>query len=146
MMKSKNKRVVGAATAGLFLVGIFAVGAVNAAAQEKEGKQNAKLARQAKITMAQAREIALKEAPGRVEDGELEKEKGKPVYSFDIRNEKGTINEVWVDAKTGAILSNTIETKQDEMKEKREDEKQKQKPKSVKPKSVSSIRNSGFQE
>ena len=139
-MKSKNKTIVGAGVSALFLIAIFAVGSFNVAAQEKEEKQNAKLAKQAKITMAQAREAALNAAPGKVESEELEKEKGKLVYSFDIRNSRGTISEVWVDAKTGAVVSNTEETKADEEKEKREDEKQEKKSKNKKSGTVSTIK------
>ena len=139
-MQSKNKTIVGAGVSALFLVAIFVVGSFNVAAQEKEEKQNAKLAKQAKITMTQAREIALNAAPGKVESEELEKEKGKLVYSFDIRNQKGTISEVWVDAKTGAVVSNTEETKEQEEKEKREDEEQEKKTKSKKSGTVSTIK------
>lgn len=140
-MKSKNKTIVGASVSALFLIAIFAVGSVNIAAQEKEEKQNAKLAKKAKITLEIARETALIAAPGKVESEELEKEKGKLVYSFDIRNQKGTISEVWVDAKTGAVVSLTEETKADEEKEKREDEKQEKKTKSKKSSAVSTIKN-----
>ena len=123
-MKLKNTRIAGFVLTAFFLTGLFAVASTNAFGQEKEEKQDAKLAKQAKITMTQAREIALQAAPGVVEGEELEKEKGKLVYSFDIRNEKGTISEVWVDAKNGKVVSNKEETKADEEKEKREDAKQ----------------------
>lgn len=136
-MTSKSKTIVETTLSFLFLVGIFAVGAINVSAQEKEEKQDTKLAKQAKITMEQARATALNAAPGTVEDGELEKEHGKLVYSFDIRNSKGTISEVWVDAKTGKVVSNKEETKADEEKEKKDDEK---KEKSKKPGSVSSVK------
>ncbi len=116
-MKLKNKSIVGAAISFLFLVGIFAIGSSNVSAQSK-------LARQAKISMAQAREIAQKQASGKIEGEELEKEHGKLLYSFDIRNSKGSITEVQVDAKTGKLLSVKEESKKDEMKEKQQDEKQ----------------------
>ena len=124
-MKLKNNSIVNAAMAFLFVIGLFAFASTGVSAQEKEekeGKQNSKLAKQTKITMAQARDIAQKQAAGNIEDGELEKEHGKLVYSFDIRNEKGTITEVQVDAKTGKVVSTVEETKADEEKEKREDE------------------------
>ena len=124
-MKLKNNSIVNAAMAFLFVVGLFAFASTSVSAQEKEekeGRQNSKLAKQTKITMAQARDIALKQAAGNIEDGELEKEHGKLVYSFDIRNAKGTITEVQVDAKTGKVVSTVEETKADEEKEKREDE------------------------
>lgn len=138
-MTAKSKTILGTTISFLFLFGIFAVGSINVSAQENEKveKQDAKLAKQAKITMEQARATALNAAPGTVEDGELEKEHGKLVYSFDIRNSKGTISEVWVDAKTGKVVSNKEETKADEEKEKKDDEK---KEKSKKPGSVSSVK------
>lgn len=123
-MKLKNKSIVGAAISFLFLVGVFAVSSVNVSAQEKEEKQDANLARQAKISMTQARAIAQKRASGKIEGEELERENGKLLYSFDIRNSKGTITEVQVDAKTGKLLSVKEESKKDEMREKQEDEKQ----------------------
>lgn len=133
-MKSKINLVGKLMFLALMLVGIFGISSTDVFAQES----NSKLAKKAKITMAQAREIALRVAPGTIESGELEKEKGKLVYSFDIRNAKGTISEVWVDAKTGKVLSNKEETKEEEEKEKREDEKNK---KSKKPNAVSSVKN-----
>lgn len=123
-MKLKNKSIVGAAMSFLFLVGVFAVGSINVSAQEKGEKQDANLARQAKISMTQAREIAQKQASGKIEGEELEKEHGKLLYSFDIRNSKGSITEVQVDAKTGKLLSVKEESKKDEMREKQQDEKQ----------------------
>ncbi|MGH9949947.1 MAG: PepSY domain-containing protein [Pyrinomonadaceae bacterium] len=105
--------------------GIFFVSSVTTFGQEMEEKPDAKLAKQAKITMEAARKIALKRAPGKVEAGELEKEKGKLVYSFDIRNAKGTISEVWVDAKTGKVVKVEEEDAAAESKEKQDDETEK---------------------
>ena len=68
------------------------------------------LANDAKITLADARAIALKAFPGKITDEELEKEKGGSGlrYSFDI--EKGRlIHEVGVDAKTGRVIENSAE-------------------------------------
>jgi uncharacterized membrane protein YkoI len=91
--------------------------------EEESAEQQAKLASQAKITKEQAQEIALKRAPGTVESGELEREHGKLVYSFDIRNAKGTIDEVQVSAITGKIVRVEHETKAQEEAEKKADEK-----------------------
>lgn len=106
----------------LIAFGVLTIMAGTGSAQEKEEKTNTKLAKQAKITMVQAREIAQKTASGTIEGEELEREGGKLLYSFDIRNEKGTITEVQIDAKTGKLLSAKEETAEDEAKEKREDE------------------------
>src|ERR1700756_876169 len=68
------------------------------------------LANDAKITLADARAIALKAFPGKITDEELEKEKGGSGlrYSFDIEN-GGVTHEVGVDAKTGKLLENRVE-------------------------------------
>jgi len=91
----------------------------------QENANEAKLARQAKITKEQAKETALKLAPGTVESAELEKEHGKLVYSFDIRNAKGTIDEVQVSAITGKIVRVEHENKKQEAAEKKADRKKK---------------------
>src|ERR1700730_5305618 len=92
--------------------------------EEESAEQQAKLASQAKITKEQAQEIALQRAPGTVESGELEREHGKLVYSFDIRNSKGTISEVLVNAISGKIVKVSEESKKQEAAE-RKKEKQK---------------------
>jgi uncharacterized membrane protein YkoI len=68
------------------------------------------LAANAKITIDQARAIALKAHPGTITDEELEKEKGGGGlrYSFDIKSDK-VVYEVGVDAKTGKVLENKKE-------------------------------------
>ncbi|BBO99638.1 PepSY domain-containing protein [Sulfuriferula nivalis] len=68
------------------------------------------LAKHAKVTMTEARAIALKAHPGKITDEELEKETGGSGlrYSFDIQNGKVT-QEVGVDAQTGALLENKAE-------------------------------------
>lgn len=69
-----------------------------------------KLAGEAKISIEQARAIALKAHSGKITDEELEQEKGGSGlrYSFDIRHGKVT-QEVGVDAKTGELLENAPE-------------------------------------
>lgn len=66
----------------------------------------------AKLTMAQAREIALKAAPGAVIDAEYENENGAWRYSFDIRQGK-RVHEIGVDANTGAIVEDSFEDARD---------------------------------
>ena len=68
------------------------------------------LAKYAKVTLTEARAIALKAFPGKITDEELEKEAGGSGlhYSFDIKN-GGVIHEVGVDAKTGKLLENSAE-------------------------------------
>ncbi|WP_194150350.1 PepSY domain-containing protein [Sphingomonas oligophenolica] len=62
----------------------------------------------AKLTMAQARAIELKQAPGKIQDAEYEKEGGGWRYSFDIRQGK-RIHEIGVDANTGRVVENKYE-------------------------------------
>lgn len=78
-----------------------------------------------KISLKQARTIALKEASGKVESSELEHERGTLVYSFDIRNAKGTIDEVLVSAYDGHIVAHEHENKAQEAAEKQQDAKAK---------------------
>lgn len=72
--------------------------------------QGEKLSKDANITLAQARTIALKAHPGKITDQELEKEAGGSGlrYSFDIRSGSVT-QEVGVDARTGKVLENKAE-------------------------------------
>ena len=68
------------------------------------------LAKQAKVSVADARTIALKAHPGKITDEELENEKGGTGlrYSFDIK--RGSVTqEVGVDAQTGKVLENKKE-------------------------------------
>lgn len=84
---------------------ILAVAATNAFAYTGQ-----KFAGEAKISLEQARVIALKAHPGKITDEELEQEKGGTGlrYSFDIRHGKVT-QEVGVDARTGNVLENAPE-------------------------------------
>jgi uncharacterized membrane protein YkoI len=77
------------------------------AAQDFTGQ---KLSAQAKISLSEARAIALKTFPGSIASEELEREKGGSGlrYSFDIKN-GAVVHEVGVDAKTGKILENSVE-------------------------------------
>ena len=110
-------------------VGLLA-GGLTACMTEKESKESkkaneAKLEAQAKITKAEAEKIALAKVPGgTIKEGEIEKEKGKVIWSFDIAT-VGTkdITEVNVDAMTGAVIDVAKESAADQEKEKKEDKK-----------------------
>jgi hypothetical protein len=71
-----------------------------------------KLAKDAKISIAEASAIALKAHPGKITDEELERESGGSGlrYSFDIKSGSAT-QEVGVDARTGRVLENAKEGK-----------------------------------
>jgi len=62
-----------------------------------------------KMSMATAKAIALKRAPGRIKDAEYEFEGGGWRYSFDIRQGK-RIHEIGVNAMNGAIVEDKFET------------------------------------
>ena len=65
-----------------------------------------------KLTLARARTIALRAAPGRVISAEYEKEGGGWRYSFDIQ-QKGHVQEIGVDGMSGRIVENKSEGKVD---------------------------------
>jgi uncharacterized membrane protein YkoI len=100
-----RKKVLAAMAAGL-----IATGAMAAAMSAASAYKGEKLAAAAKISLAEARAIALKAYAGEIVDEELEKERGGSGlrYSFDIKNGRVT-HEVGVDAKTGKVLENSVE-------------------------------------
>lgn len=106
--------------------GLAASGAVAAApaAHHATPLTGQALSGQAKITLAQARAIALKARPGAIVDQELEKEGGGSGlrYAFDIKS-GGATYEVGVDARTGRILENGAETAAQEAAEAKADAK-----------------------
>jgi len=117
----KLKNIIGSVLTVGLLVGGFA-----ACMTEKEDKEEGKksdLATQAKITRAQAEQTALAKVPGgTIKEGELEKEKGKLIWSFDIST-PGTqdITEVAVDAITGEVVALDKESPAAEAKEKKKE-------------------------
>jgi uncharacterized membrane protein YkoI len=68
------------------------------------------LAGTAKVTIEEARRIALKERPGHITAEELEKESGGSGlrYSFVVKSDK-VLYEIGVDAQTGKILEDVKE-------------------------------------
>jgi len=121
-MKTKNI-ICSIVTLGL-LTGLTACMTEREEKEEHKAKE-AKLESQAKISRADAEKTALMKAPGgTIKEGELEKEKGKLIWSFDIAL-PGTadIKEVQVDAISGEVVSVETETPKKEAKEKKEKEK-----------------------
>jgi len=80
-----------------------------------------------KITMEQARAIALRKAPGTVRSAELENEHGKLIYSFDIATSPKAVTEVNVDALNGKIVAVQQENAAKEAAEKKQEAKEKTK-------------------
>jgi uncharacterized membrane protein YkoI len=71
------------------------------------------LASEAQINVAKARAIALRAAPGDITDEELETEEGGSGLRYTFEIKRGTeIFEVGVDAKTGEVLENIVESSQ----------------------------------
>ena len=115
---------------GLVFVLASTVGAQGTPLKIKEEK--AGLLKQAKISPAEAQKTAQAKFPsGTIKSGEIEKEGGKLIYSFDIQQAgvKG-IEEVNVDALTGVVVATEHENPADEAKEKA---KEHAKPKAKKP-------------
>ena len=112
----------------LILAGALATPGLNRALAGESSKKEptpTELLAQAKITEDQAGKIALTKAPGGViQSKELEEEKGRLIWSFDIAT-SGTknITEVQVDAKTGDVVAVDVETPKDQAKEAKEDKK-----------------------
>ncbi len=67
----------------------------------------------AKLSMDQARAIALREVPGKIVHEELEHEKGRWIYSIEVRptGETGRrVKEVNLDADSGKVVEVASET------------------------------------
>ena len=100
--------------------------------QVKEAKPG--LLRKATITPDAATQTAMQQVPkGEIREAEIEQEHGKLVYSYDIKVPgKSGIDEVLVDAKTGAVVSHTHESAAAEAAEARQDARTAQKAQAVK--------------
>ena len=75
--------------------------------KDDDEKLSSRDKKKAKITLEEARAIALKRVAGTVVEEELEKEKGRLQYAFDIRDSSGKIWDVEIDAITGKVLQAT---------------------------------------
>ena len=65
-----------------------------------------------RISMAQARAMALRLAPGKLISSEYEKEGGIWRYSFDIQ-QRDHVQEIGIDGRTGKVVENKSEGKVD---------------------------------
>jgi len=85
-------------------------------------QKEAKLQAEARISRAEAEKIALTKVPGgTVKEAEIEKEKGKLVWSFDIATPGTTdITEVQVDALNGEVVAIEKESPGQQAREKKE--------------------------
>jgi uncharacterized membrane protein YkoI len=118
----------------LAVIALLAVAGSSAGAQtthkpttagHKKVETQAELQKEAKFSMADARALARKTVPtGKIASGEIEREGGKLIYSFDMKVPgKSGIDEVNIDAMTGALISNQHETPKDEKAEAKADAK-----------------------
>ena len=96
----------------------LAIGLFVGCASEHHEDQ-AKLQAEAKVSKADAQSIALGRVPnGTIKEGELEKENGKLIWSFDIATpDSKDITEVNVDAISGQVVGVDKETPEKEEKE-----------------------------
>jgi uncharacterized membrane protein YkoI len=111
-MNRRRLSLAAATAAGLLATTGALAGAseTNASSPTFKGHQ---FAASARVSLAQARTLALKARPGVITDQELEKESGGSGlrYSFDVRS-GGVTWEVGVDAVTGRLLETSREGKQ----------------------------------
>lgn len=122
----RNTKIAGLLVAALLPMAALAAGGATAKpetakaemAEHASANSDAAMRKEAKISMKQARAIAVKAAPGKVNSGELEREKGKLIYSFDIRTAKHTITEVNVNAMDGTVVDTQVENAAKEASEK----------------------------
>ena len=81
---------------------------------ERDEKISPKERKQVKISIEQARKTALERVIGTIIEEELEKEKGRLVYSIEIRDANQKVYDVEVDAKTGEVVNVEEENDDDE--------------------------------
>ncbi len=114
-------RVITFTAAALLALGLSAQLATQSDAPKKLNLP-ASLKSRAKISIEDARAIALKKVPGVIKEEELEKENGKLVYSFDVQaSGQKDITEVQVSAIDGSIVSVEKEDAASEAKEKKQE-------------------------
>lgn len=66
-----------------------------------------------KLTLSEARKVALRVENGKIKSEELDKERGRQIYSFDIVRPDG-LHEVNIDAMTGTLVEDRVESAKDE--------------------------------
>jgi uncharacterized membrane protein YkoI len=132
-MRSTTRTLALAVTGALLALG------ARAAQAQPHIKGSASLKSRAKISGDSAMKIAKAQVPdGKIKSGEIEEEKGKLVYSFDISQAgKSGVEEVNVDAMTGAVMSKEHESaKMEKAEHKAEHKTEKAESKAAKPAST----------
>lgn len=126
----------------LFLaVSLFFFSFSPAFGQKSRAEELKEMVTTAKITLTEALNTALKTAPGKAVAGELEKEKGKLIFTFDILPSisSSIITEVQVDAITGKVISQAEEKIKAEEEEEEKEEKKGEKEEAEKEEPKSSL-------
>jgi len=102
----------------MLLSGTILVAGLLGCATDKD--REAKLQAQAKVSRSEAEKIALAKVPnGTIKEGEIEKEKGKLIWSCDIATPGAAdITEVQVDAMSGELVAIEKESPAQQAKEK----------------------------
>lgn len=72
--------------------------------EDESPEAQARLMKEAKITIEQARITALERVKGTIVEEEIERENGRLIYSFEIRDADKKLSEVEIDAMTGALI------------------------------------------
>jgi hypothetical protein len=122
----KIKWIICSALAAVLLTGCVSVKCCKCGCEKKRHpNKEAKLMAEAKVSKADAGKTALAKVPsGTIKEGELEKEHGKLIWSFDITTpDTKDITEVNVDAITGDVVSVEKESAENEAREAAEDKK-----------------------
>jgi uncharacterized membrane protein YkoI len=98
--------------ATLAVLAVAATAGAQGPGHHKKAETQAELQKEAKMTMADARALAQRTVPGAtIQAGEIEREGGKLIYSFDMKTTGKTgIDEVNIDAMTGKVIGNQHET------------------------------------
>jgi uncharacterized membrane protein YkoI len=109
------------------IAGIAFAAALSLTPAYAKTESQADLQKEAKISMKKARSIALKQVRhGKISSEELERENGKLIYSFDIKNSKGSVTEVNVNAIDGKVVDVHEESASKEAAEKKQEAKEQQ--------------------
>ena len=107
---------------GTLLIGLITIASWGT---EQGSASQSAMRKEAKVTMEEAQKAALAKESGKIKSKELEREKGRLIYSFDIKTADG-LHEVNVDAMTGEVIEDTVESAAAEAKEKAADRKKQQ--------------------
>ncbi|HEY4321762.1 MAG TPA: PepSY domain-containing protein [Gemmatimonadales bacterium] len=105
--------------AATFAIALPAAVIAQAGTATPKKETQAQLQKEAKVPLTMAMATARKEVPtGKVIEHELEREKGKLIWSFDIKiaGKSGT-DEVNIDAMTGTLVDHSHESPADEARE-----------------------------